>query len=552
MDASQVVDSSAMDARSRMDSSGLDASLRDVAANDGELRDVMSSDGGASDGSGLQDAEPSDSGLSDSGRPDTGADDAGTPTDAGAADASSPDAGDPCGNGIREADEACDTAIDACCNATCTGPVTAGATCRPAFDVCDVAEACDGRSPECPPDEFSPPSVTCRPSAGSCDVMEQCSGISAACPPDGFHDSGRDCRPSVGSCDLREMCSGVSADCPEDAFAPVTTMCREALGACDVAENCTGSSPDCPVDMFEPTTRVCRPSTGGCDLAESCTGSSSMCPPDDAGECPGAIAVPGAGGRLTVPLTPHQHTGSCGGSGSEGYLSFTLTETSDVFITTHSTVGLDSVLYVRRCGCGGAELACNDDADGLTSSSLQLTAMEPGTYVVVVDTKAIISSAVTVDVYISTPGANSDRCGNPGFIPAGLPTLTGSTCTFGADNAPVASSGCGFAGSGAGPDRVFYFVLPAAATVSMSGCTAASDYDQTFYIRSVCSDATAAAQLSCNDDGCGGPDTCTRNLRSSLTTPVVSPGVYYLFVDGFEGGAGACPCGNFEIDIAGL
>ncbi|MCZ7681315.1 MAG: putative metal-binding motif-containing protein [Sandaracinaceae bacterium] len=101
--------------------------------------------------------------------------------------------------------------------------------------------------------------------------------------------------------------------------------------------------------------------------------------------------------------------------GSEGYLTFTLPTASDVFITTHHAGSTDTVLYVRDCTCGGPEIsgACNDNADGRTTSRLRLLNLPAGTYNVVVDTKTTTSGSIPVDVYITTPGPESDRCGNP-------------------------------------------------------------------------------------------------------------------------------------------
>ncbi len=59
-----------------------------------------------------------------------------------------------CGNGIVEGGESCDLGVSngdaaACCTAACALRA-AGSTCRPAAGVCDVADTCDGVTPECP------------------------------------------------------------------------------------------------------------------------------------------------------------------------------------------------------------------------------------------------------------------------------------------------------------------------------------------------------------------------------------------------------------------
>lgn len=58
-------------------------------------------------------------------------------------------------------------------------------------------------------------------------------------------DLGIVCRPAAESCDLEEACDGVSPDCPSDTFVVAGTPCRETTGGCDVADFCDGSSPIC-------------------------------------------------------------------------------------------------------------------------------------------------------------------------------------------------------------------------------------------------------------------------------------------------------------------
>jgi cysteine-rich repeat protein len=174
-----------------------------------------------------------------------------------------PDEGNPC-----TADE-CDS------GGTCAHPAAnAGAECRPAAGVCDVAEVCDGVSDTCPGDGFAPPTVECRAAAGACDVAESCTGSDASCPADAK--STAECRAAAGVCDVAETCDGVSDTCPADGFAPPTVECRAAAGACDVAESCTGSGASCPADAK--STAECRPAAGVCDVAETCDGVSDDCP----------------------------------------------------------------------------------------------------------------------------------------------------------------------------------------------------------------------------------------------------------------------------------
>jgi hypothetical protein len=195
-------------------------------------------------------------------------------------------------------------------NNGCQHPAgNAGALCRSAAGVCDVAETCTGASTSCPADGFDAVTV-CRSSAGECDLAEQCDGTGPDCPADakapggtgcgsdgnpctvdacdGASDAcqhpagnaGAVCRPFAGVCDLAETCTGSDVDCPADDFLTSATVCRSATGVCDVAEHCTGSSATCPADALATSGTQCRAAADLCDVAETCTGSSASCPSD--------------------------------------------------------------------------------------------------------------------------------------------------------------------------------------------------------------------------------------------------------------------------------
>lgn len=247
-----------------------------------------------------------------------------------------------CGNGALEPQEVCDdgnTTGGDCCSAVCTIE-QAATVCRGSAGECDVAESCTGFAGSCPADQFAAAGlgctddgaictadvcsgasaacvhpaghagVACRPAADVCDVAETCTGVSVTCPADAFTTSGTECRASAGACDLAEACTGSSAGCPADAKKasgdacagdgnPCTldqcdgsantcqhpagnagSTCRVAAGLCDVAETCDGTSTTCPTDLFQASSHTCRAATGVCDTAESCSGVDPDCPPD--------------------------------------------------------------------------------------------------------------------------------------------------------------------------------------------------------------------------------------------------------------------------------
>lgn len=264
-----------------------------------------------------------------------------------------------------------------------------------------------------------------------------------------------------------------------------------------------------------------------------------------------ATTVVAPGGRYNVALRPHAQTGSCGGAGSEAYLTFTLTATSDVFISTHGA-SFDTVVYVRDCTCTGRESGCNDDADGRTSSTLRLQDLRAGTYNVFVDTKAAMSASLNVDVYITPSGTAGDRCGDAIPIAPGAANVSGNNCSFANDYDIVLNTECSSSYIGNGEDVVYYFYLPTSRTVTISGCNAITDYDSALWIRDVCTNAAVSSQVACNDDGCSGGWNCSGRRRSAITA-TLGPGLYYLFVDAWDNNDPAdCLCGNYRFDLTGF
>ncbi|WP_437877113.1 kelch repeat-containing protein [Sorangium sp. So ce513] len=248
-----------------------------------------------------------------------------------------------CGRGDPGDCQACSVAAGAAVDGVC-GPRPSTAVCRPASDVCDAEERCDGTSTACPADAFAPAVTVCRPAAGDCDVAERCTGTAAACPADQlasrttvcrpssgpcdaeerctgttaacpvdtFLPAITICRPSGGPCDAEEFCTGATAQCPADAFLSATTVCRRAAGPCDADERCTGAAATCPADTFLPATTVCRPPGGPCDAEERCTGTTAVCPAD-ALVAPGTECGPGAcaGATTSIPPSLCNEDGAC-------------------------------------------------------------------------------------------------------------------------------------------------------------------------------------------------------------------------------------------------
>lgn len=161
---------------------------------------------------------------------------------------------DSCGGGADDC-LVCSVAAGGRSNGWCE-PMVAGTICRASVGACDVAEACDGRSAQCPADAFVRTSTVCRPAGGPCDVAEFCDGTGPECPFD--VKLAGECRPSAGLCDVPERCDGLNDMCPPDRVRSSTVACRPANGVCDAAEFCDAVNVSCPRETFVRNGTACN------------------------------------------------------------------------------------------------------------------------------------------------------------------------------------------------------------------------------------------------------------------------------------------------------
>ncbi|NMC71903.1 MAG: hypothetical protein GYA57_17850 [Myxococcales bacterium] len=489
-------------------------------------------------------------------------------------------------------------AFEACSVGSCTGSRTCQAGCTwgacavLATELCNgVDDDCDGATDEtfaCVQGSTGACTTTCgstgtRVCSASCawescvPPAESCNGLDDNC--DGMTDEGFTCRAgATESCTTACGSSGSRsclAGCVWGACEPPAEVCNGVDDDCDTASDdgfdcCAGGVRACPTSCRSTGVQVCSEACvwGTCyPPGESCTNGvdddcdtlADAADPDctGGGVCAGSIAIGFPGGRYTASLTPLGHTGSCGdGGGAEASFHFTLPVTADVFLSTHQTTGIDTVLYVRSTGCAGVEVGCNDDADGLATSRLQLASLAAGTYAVLVDTPTgVTAGTVTLDAYITGPSAASDRCGRPTFLPAGTTSLSGSVLGYTNDYTNTVVAGCPH--TALREDRVYYFYLPAARAVTVDGCAdAPNSFDQIVYVRSICTDGAAGNQVACNDDdSCAGdPTLCDSGHYNSGFTATLGPGLYYLFIDGWKFAEGhVCnERGGYQFTISGL
>lgn len=194
-----------------------------------------------------------------------------------------------CASGVCANGYCCNVACDGVCG-VCAAALGASAngvcsirssstTCRPAVDVCDAAETCNGSSGVCPADGMRAAGSVCR-AGGVCTDDATCDGSTVACPANAASPSTRVCRASGGDCDVAENCTGSSPNCPANVFRAAGDTCRNAAGRCDAVERCTGASALCPADGKLPSGEICNPSAGTCDVPERCSGVDNACPAD--------------------------------------------------------------------------------------------------------------------------------------------------------------------------------------------------------------------------------------------------------------------------------
>lgn len=449
-------------------------------------------------------------------------------------------------NGVDDdCNGACDDGFACCvgstgsCTTSCgsTGSRVCNDTC--AFGACTPpAETCNGRDDDC--------DGACDDGFGCCaGVPSPCTTV---CGSAGTRSCSAGCVPAGACTPPVEVCNDRDEDCDtniDESFSCRNGSIRTCTTTCGTSGTQTCAS--CEWGVCAPPAEVCfNGIDDDCDLMAD-----EGCP--TCGSCAGATTVTAPGGRYNVTTSGSTTSGTCGGGGgAEAFLTFTLTSTSDVFITTHQSLR-DTMIYVRQCACSGPEVGCNDNADGQMSSALILSDLAPGTYNVVIDTAVPTSQTIAVDVFINAAAGPNDRCGEPFAIQrADTVNINGNTCGFLADydNQVVAGpTACPYGNGGDGTDAVTYFVVPSTRTVTISGCTG-TVHDQVLYVRNVCTDAALPAQVACSDDNCGAPTMmCDSTLAGSISQ-MFTPGIYYLFIDGYT--EAGCGCGMFNLTITGL
>jgi hypothetical protein len=356
--------------------------------------------------------------------------------------------------------------------------------------------------------------------------------------------------------DVRDTGMDVPVDRVIVDVGPDLPICDTAHGQHRCGENCVLNS---SIANCGPTS--CTPCPVPANSVASCDGTSCgfVC---NAGFVPvngacvrtcdmncavAATKVTLPGGRFTGTTTgASANAGSCGGaSAPEAVFQLVLTQQSDVFVTTHGSK-LDTVIYMRS-GCCGTELACNNDADGRTSSMFNALGVPAGTYEIFVDGAGSTGGAYSVDIYASPTSAKpGESCGRPTRI-SNTPISGASTCGY-RDDYFAAEASCDR--DDGGLDVVYYFVLDQTTTVSFDTCTNTC-IDSILYIRDVCTAPVTmpkAPDIACNDDACSADSTCfPQSSSQSKVQAQLGPGVHYVVLDTLVDPAPAPTCGLYSL-----
>ncbi len=263
---------------------------------------------------------------------------------------------------------------------------------------------------------------------------------------------------------------------------------------------------------------------------DACSNACTVNVPDTT-SCPGTPANVAANGDVTLggdtSTSQDNYQGPCGGDGSNDVVFAFTADSSGLLNVDMVAVNadLDPVLYVREGTCeDGASLGCADATYAGGYESLSIVATAGQTYYVFADGWGGTTGEFLVSATLLTevPG---DDC--PGVnIP-----LTGSGDTYNVSGNTSAANadrlGTGLCDSVATPEIVYKVTAPVSSKLFVS---VDPTYDASVYIRSTCT--SQASQLVCAEaGGVGGLEVASVNVTAGST--------YYVFIDGYDGDAGA-------------
>ncbi|MFO0830350.1 MAG: hypothetical protein U0637_00775 [Phycisphaerales bacterium] len=237
-------------------------------------------------------------------------------------------------------------------------------------------------------------------------------------------------------------------------------------------------------------------------------------PPPANDNCANAIPVTvGASVSLDTTGATDDGAASCGFGGSPGHhdvwYSFTAPSAGCfAFSTCNGT--LDTIVSVFD-GCGGSEIACDDDFCGFASSSTARAVLTNGQHVLVrvAGWGTLDEGPTTLDVTQGVVPAN-DLCANAIALNVGIPVAFDNSCA-GTEGA----SSCGFGGDPGANDIWYTFTAPAAGPYRIDTCQSNGlDTQLGAY------DSCGGSEVACNDDACG--------LSSAITVNAAAAGQMFV------------------------
>ncbi|MEL7424996.1 MAG: T9SS type A sorting domain-containing protein [Bacteroidota bacterium] len=246
-------------------------------------------------------------------------------------------------------------------------------------------------------------------------------------------------------------------------------------------------------------------------------------------DCGSALTVSdGTTAFSTIGFTGSNES-SCAGSGdtADGWYVYTASCTGDVTVSTCSDASFDTSLSAFD-GCGGTELACNDDTVGCSGNTSEITFSATAGTQYWIRIAGFSGATGTGNLTISCSPANDD-CASAEAISDG--TTAFSTVGYSGTN----ESSCG--GTGDTADGWYLYTASCTGDVTVSTCSDAS-FDTTLSAFDGC----GGTELACNDDEIG----CSGNT-SEITFAVISGTQYWIRIAGFSGATGT---GNITISCS--
>jgi len=310
-------------------------------------------------------------------------------------------------------------------------------------------------------------------------------------------------------------------------------------GTIDAGEDCDDGNKS----NSDACTNDCRDATCGDGYAEigfeecddgndvdddSCSNTCTVNTPVDTG-CPGTAASVMANGDVTLggdtSTSEDAYIGSCGGDANEVVFAITAQATGllDVEMIAIND-DLDPVLYVRDNDCeGGSELGCADATFSGGYEELSIAATAGHTYYVFADGYGGSAGEFLISATLLAQVPGDDCPGLALSLSSGVTkTVTGNTAAANPDRV-----GTGACSSPSTKEIVYKVTAPATGKIFVSVDPA---YDASVYIRTACT--APATQITCAESaGVGGLEVASANVTAGS--------VYYVFVDGKNGSAGA-------------